>query len=142
MASPHLPGNTDAGRHARPAEVRSPGRASALRRVMLALAVMAPPVWSHLKLQFAIVAPVVSAALLIGGVAELAAPRTRNAAVFALLGAAFAVLVVWIMAVAVPLLTKGKLPDGRYLAEVLARRRSLLRQRARVRRQAFRHRRD
>jgi len=80
---------------------------------MLALAVMAPPVWSHLKLQFAIVAPVVSAALLIGGVAELAAPRTRNAAVFALLGAAFAVLVVWIMAVAVPLLTKGKLPDGR-----------------------------
>ncbi len=118
-----------------------PRSVRALRPVMLAWAVISPGLWSHYKVHFAIVAPIVATALLIGALVELAAPRASNRVVLALVASGVVVLLVWITAVAMPLVTKGRLPDGRYLAEVLARQR-ILRQHRRDRRQALRQRRD
>jgi hypothetical protein len=92
--------------------------------------------WNHAKLMFAIFAPIAATALLVGAVVQLAAPRASDTISLALLASGSAVvLLVWVKVVAVPLLTKGRLPDGRYLARVLMRQR-ILRQRARDRRLA------
>jgi hypothetical protein len=86
--------------------------------------------------------PLIATACLIFALVQLAAPNTGNRAALTLLAAGGVVaLLVWIKAVVVPLVTKGKLPDGRYLAGVLAGQR-VLRQRRRDHRQAHRDRRD
>ena len=95
-----------------------------LGRVMLAWTAIFPPVWSHAKVMFAIVAPIAATALLVSALVELTAPRSSNPVTLALLASGSAVvLLAWIKAVAIPLVTKGKLPDGRYLADILARQR-------------------
>lgn len=121
---------------------RQPGTARALRPVMLAWAALGRPIWSATKVHLAIYTPLVATAALIIALVELAAPNASNRAAFALLASGcVAALLVWIKAVAVPLMKEGKLPDGRYLANVLARTR-VLRQRRRDQRQALRRRRD
>jgi hypothetical protein len=103
---------------------------------------MIPPVWSHARLLLAMTTPVVATIALIGTAAELATPDASNSLALALTaGGSLLALLAWIRFVAIPFATKGKLPNGRYLADVLARRR-MLRQRERDRRQALRQRRD
>jgi hypothetical protein len=109
---------------------------------MLAGAALGRPLLSQAKVNLAIHTPLIATGFLIFALVELAAPSASNRAALALLASGcVAALLVWIKAVAVPLLTKGKLPDGRNLADVLARRR-VLRQRRRDHRQALRDRRD
>ncbi|MBO0823351.1 MAG: hypothetical protein J2P27_05770 [Actinobacteria bacterium] len=109
---------------------------------MLAWAALGRPLWSQVKLHLAFYTPPIAMVGLISTLVELAAPNASNRVALALLASAcVAALLVWIKAVAVPLVTKGQLPDGRYLADVLARQR-VLRQRRRDHRQALRRRRD
>lgn len=110
--------------------------------MVLAWAALGRPTWSHVKLHLAIYTPLIAAGALVIALVELAAPNASSRIALALLaGGCVAALLVWIKAVAVPLVTKGKLPDGRYLADVLARQR-VLRQRRHDHRQALRRRRD
>jgi hypothetical protein len=145
MGDQRLPGTAVTGRHARRGEVElagsQPHSVRWLRRVVLVWAALAPPLWSRAKVKFAIVAPMAALALLISGGVQLAAPKVRTSVAVAVLAIGIVVLLVWIAAVAVPLLAKGKLPDGRNVADVLARQR-IRRQITRDRRQALRHRRD
>jgi hypothetical protein len=138
MADRQLPSKPVTGMQATRGDEQS-GSVRTLRRVMLARTTILSPVWSHAKVEFAIVAPIAATALLVSALVKLTAPRSSNTVTLALLASGSAVvLLVWIKAVAVPLVTKGKLPDGRYLADVLARQR-MRRQRTRDRRQALRH---
>jgi hypothetical protein len=94
--------------------------------------------WTQARVHYAVVGLVFPTGGLIAAVAEIAAPHAGNLAAWALLaGASSVALLAWIRFVAVPLATKGKLPDGRNLADVLARRRL-----AHDRRQALRQRRN
>jgi hypothetical protein len=128
--------------HGRRRDDQQPGTARALRRVMLAGAALGRPLWSQTKVNLAIHTPLVATGCLVFALVKLAAPSASNRTALALLaGGCVAALLVWIKAVAVPLVTKGKLPDGRYLADVLARQR-VLRQRRHDHRQALRRRRD
>lgn len=93
-------------------------------------------------MNLAIHTPLIATGFLIFALVELAAPNASNRTALALLaGGCVAALLVWTKAVAVPLVTKGKLPDGRNLADVLARQR-VLHQRRRDHRQALRRRRE
>lgn len=128
--------------HGRRGDDRQPGSARALRRLTLAWAALGRPLWSQAKVNLAIHTPLIATGLLIFALVELAASSASNRIALALLASGcVAALLVWIKAVAVPLVRKGKLPDGRYLADVLARKR-VLRQRRRDHRQALRRRRD
>lgn len=121
---------------------RQPRIARALWRVMLTWAALGRPIWSIAKVILAIYTPLIATVFLSIALVELAAPNASNRMALALLASGcVAALLVWIKAVAMPLAMNGKLPDGRYLADVLARKR-VLRQRKRDRRQALRRRRD
>ncbi|HUB42363.1 MAG TPA: hypothetical protein VMA72_26220 [Streptosporangiaceae bacterium] len=144
MGDQRPPGTAVTGRHARRREVdlagAQPRSGRWLRRVVLVWAALAPPLWSRAKVKFAIVAPMAAVALLISGGVQLATPKARNSVAVAALAIGVVVLLAWIAAVAVPLVVKGKLPDGRNVADVLARQR-IRRQITRDSRQALRHRR-
>jgi hypothetical protein len=108
---------------------------------MLTWSLIVRVVWTAAKWKFAMLAPVLATALLISAVVELATPGAGHPAGNALLASASAVvLLIWVKAIAMPLLTKGKLPDGRDLGNIVARRR-MRREGTRARRQAHRERR-
>jgi hypothetical protein len=90
--------------------------------------------WARIKTTFAIVAPIGATAGLISAIAMLAGAHAGYSTVrLAVITAGCAVvLLVWVMKFAIPLITKGRLPDGRLLTDVIARRR-LRRRRARNR---------
>lgn len=93
--------------------------------------------WAREKVHLAVWGLLLPVAGLVAAVAEIAAPHAGNLAAWALLaGASVAGLAAWIRFIAVPLVTKGMLPSGRNLADVLARRR-MLRRLAHGRRQAL-----
>lgn len=122
-------------------EMHGPGRAVRVLR-WAARTADSPRLRVHAKVHFAFAGLTVPVAGLVTAVAEAAAPHEGNLAAWTLLaGASIAGLLAWVRFIAVPLATRGKLPDGRNLADVLARRR-MLRQQARERRQALRRWRD
>ena len=103
---------------------------------------MVPPAWSHAKQLLAVTTPVIATAALIATAAEIAASHAGSPLALALqAGGSVLALLVWTKFIAIPFATAGKLPDGRYLADVLAQRR-VLHQRERNRRKALRQRRD
>jgi hypothetical protein len=106
-------------------------------------AVLLAEAWGRIKTLFAILAPIGATAGLIGAVGMLAGKHFGYSTVrLSLIAATCAVvLLVWVTKIAVPLVTRGRLPDGRVLTDVIVRRR-LRRRRARNRRDARRRQRD
>ena len=96
--------------------------------------------WARIKTMFAILAPIGATTGLIGMIGLLAGAHSGYSTVrLALILAACAVvLLVWAVKFAIPLVTKGRLPDGRLLDDVIARHR--LRRRRERDRQARRRR--
>ncbi|MBO0830870.1 MAG: hypothetical protein J2P29_02760 [Actinobacteria bacterium] len=92
--------------------------------------------WARIKTIFAILAPIAATIGLIGMISLLTGAHSGYSTVhIALTLAAFAVvLLVWVVKFAIPLVTRGRLPDGRLLTEVIVRQR-LQRRRARNRRE-------
>jgi hypothetical protein len=126
VANQRLPSKPVVGMHGERRDDRQPGTVRALRRVMLAGAALGPPIWAQAKVHLAIYTPLVATGALIIALVELAAPNASNrVAVAVLASGCVAALLVWIKVVAVPLVGRGKLPDGRYLADILARQRVL-----------------
>jgi hypothetical protein len=122
---------------------RAPGRSRIARVLSWAGAIaedFSRGLWAHAKVHFAFPGLPVIVAVLLVVVAEIAA-HPANLAAWALVGAGSAGLLAWVRFIAVPLVTKGKLPDGRNVADVLTRRR-IRRQLAHERRQALRRWRD
>lgn len=64
----------------------------------------------------------VAAALLVFAAIDLTGPSPSSPVAFALLACGVVLLLASIRVVVVPLVANGKLPDGRYVAEVRARR--------------------
>jgi hypothetical protein len=94
--------------------------------------------WVRVKVHCAFLGLMLSVAALVSAIAEITAPHAGHPAAWAVLaGAGFLGLVAWIGFVGVPLVTRGRLPDGRNLADVLARWR-MSRQLVHDRRQALR----
>ncbi len=88
------------------------------------------------KIHLAVMVPILAAAGLAIAVTRLVASQAANPALPALLaGVSIIALLAWTRLVAIPFATKGKLPNGRNLADVLSRwqperdRRKALRQR-------------
>jgi len=81
--------------------------------------------WGRLKMLFAILAPIAATTTLIGMIGLLAGAHPGYSAVrLALILAVCAVvLLVWVVKFAIPLATRGRLPDGRLLTDVIALRR-------------------
>jgi hypothetical protein len=90
--------------------------------------------WARLKTIFAVLAPIGATTVLIGMIGLLAgAHRGYSTVRLALILAVCAVvLLVWAVKFAIPLFTRGRLPDGRLLSDVIALHR-LRRQRQRDR---------
>lgn len=98
--------------------------------------------WPHLRVHFAVTGVLLPMAGLVAAVAEVTAPHAGSLVAWELLaGASVAGLLAWICLFAAPLVTRGKLPGGRNLADALARR-QMLRRLAHDRRQALRQWRD
>jgi hypothetical protein len=93
---------------------------------------------ARVKAHYAAIGVVLPVAGLVSGIVQIAAPHARHITPWAVLaGASFLGLLAWIHCIAVPLVSRGELPDGRNLTDVLARRR-MSRQLAHDRRQALR----
>jgi hypothetical protein len=89
--------------------------------------------WTRIKTNFAITAPVYGFIALVGAITSPVTPEfsTANHVILALTAAV--VLAVWAWRFAVPFATRGRLPSGCLLADVMARER-LRRRKARRRR--------
>jgi hypothetical protein len=113
-----------------------------LRALAMVWTLIVPPlwgfVWAHAKLQFAMLTPVVAPILLIVTAADIAAPHASSGplALGLQAGGSILALAAWTKFIAIPFVTTGKLPNGRYLGDVVAPRR-----RERDRRKALRQRR-
>jgi hypothetical protein len=95
-------------------------------------------VWTSSKIHFAVLVPIPAAVGLAIAITRLMGSQEGNPAFAALLaGASIIALLAWTRLVAIPFATKGKLPNGRNLADVLRRW-----QRGRDRRKALRQRRN
>ena len=122
----------------RPAETpdcdlrKSVGRSQSNKELSLALLADA---WARIKTIFAIVAPISGTAGLISAISMLAGTNYGYSTLrLALITAScVVVLLVWVLKFAIPLVTRGRVPNGQLLTDVIARER-LRRRRARNRR--------
>jgi hypothetical protein len=90
--------------------------------------------WTRIKTIFAITAPVYGFIALAGAISSPVKPEFSTAKHVILALTAAVVLAVWAWRFAVPFATRGRLPSGRLLADVVAR--------ERIRRRKARRRRD
>jgi hypothetical protein len=90
--------------------------------------------WARIKTLFAIMAPVFGVAMLVGVITDPSEPGFSTAKHVILGLVAAVVLAIWVWRFAVPFVTRGRLPSGRLLIDVIARER-VRRQKARRRRE-------